>query len=172
MKKVLLALALVLVLFAANRTAVHSHCEIPCGIYTDWARITLLYEDVTTVEKSMQEIIRLADPSKALAPVDVNQAIRWVTNKEEHCNKIQHSVAQYFLTQRIKPQPEGSGEAYTKYLAQLTTAHKLLVDAMKAKQQPDLAHVKSLREGVKKLSELVLTEADLKHVSEHHPEGK
>ena len=36
-----------------------AHCQIPCGIYNDTARITMMEEHVTTLEKSMKEIIRL-----------------------------------------------------------------------------------------------------------------
>ena len=31
-----------------------AHCEIPCGIYGDSVRIALIYEHITTVEKSMK----------------------------------------------------------------------------------------------------------------------
>ncbi|MCK5701941.1 MAG: hypothetical protein KAI29_12345 [Cyclobacteriaceae bacterium] len=33
--------------FTAQKT--YAHCEIPCGIYNDELRITLLYEHFTTI---------------------------------------------------------------------------------------------------------------------------
>ena len=168
MRRTLIATVLVLVLFLSYKGSAYSHCEIPCGIYGDAARITLLYEDIATVEKSMKQIVALPKED----PVNINQVVRWVNNKETHCDKIQHIVTQYFMTQRIKPKTPADGGAHKKYVAQLTTLHGLLVHAMKAKQTTDLAHVERLRAGVKKLSELYFSKADLKHIGEHHPDGK
>ncbi len=168
MKRSLLVTTLALLLFLSQESSVRSHCEIPCGIYGDVARITLLFEDIATVEKSMKQVVALPQED----PINVNQVVRWVSNKEAHCDKIQHIVTQYFMTQRIKPKTPADGDAYGKYVTQLTTLHGLLVHAMKAKQTTDLAHVQQLRAGVKKLSSLYFSEADLKHIQEHHPQGK
>ncbi|MEZ6076164.1 MAG: superoxide dismutase [Ni] [Pirellulaceae bacterium] len=43
----------------------------------------------------------------------MNQLVRWVNTKEDHASKIQHTIAQYFMTQRIK----ADGENYAKKLA-------------------------------------------------------
>ena len=75
-----------------------AHCEIPCGIYGDDIRLSLLQEHITTIEKSMREIAEL---SKAKKP-NHNQLVRWITNKEAHAVKFQEIVSQYFLHQRIK----------------------------------------------------------------------
>lgn len=37
-----------------------AHCEIPCGIYGDQARVDLIREHVTTIEKSMDMIEKLS----------------------------------------------------------------------------------------------------------------
>ena len=121
-----------------------AHCEIPCGIFADSVRITLIYEHITTIEKSMTQIIEL---SKAETP-DYNQLVRWVTNKEEHANKIQEIVAQYFMHQRIKPVTTDDEEAYKKYLKQLEALHHIQVFAMKAKQSTNLSLIETLREKV------------------------
>ena len=79
-----------------------AHCEIPCGIYDDHMRIDQMLEDTTTIAKAMAQINQLAgrhDPQAA------QQAIRWTMNKEEHATRIQHTIAQYFMSQRIKPVP-------------------------------------------------------------------
>ena len=166
MKRVISVLTLGLVIVFANNGVLHSHCEIPCGIYGDTTRISLLYENIATVEKSMQQIEAL---SKA-DPVNVNQIVRWVSNKEKHCDEIQHIVTQYFMTQRVKIPENGASDK--KYVGLLTTLHGMLVHAMKAKQTTDEAHIKSLRDGVKKLSELYFNEADLQHIKAHHPEAR
>ena len=81
-----------------------AHCEIPCGIYGDEARFAAIAEDLTTIEKAMKQIAALAGQSDAQS---ANQLARWVANKEEHANRIQHVVTQYFMTQRLKEVEEG-----------------------------------------------------------------
>lgn len=131
-----------------------AHCEIPCGIYGDSLRIALIYEDITTVEKSMNMIIEL---SKAEKP-DYNQLVRWVTNKEEHANKIQDIVSQYFLHQRIKPTTVDDEVAYKKYLKQLEALHNILVFAMKSKQSTNLEIIDKLRDTVHNFEHLYFDE--------------
>ena len=88
-----------------------AHCEIPCGIYGDEARFAAIAEDLTTIEKAMKQIAALAGQSDAQS---ANQLARWVANKEEHANRIQHVVTQYFMTQRLKEVEEGD-EAMAAY---------------------------------------------------------
>lgn len=118
-----------------------AHCEIPCGIYNDSVRIKLIYEHIETIEKSINEINSISTQAKP----DYNQLTRWVNNKEEHANKIQEIVSQYFLHQRIKIVDANDRHAYTHYAQKLELLHKLSVYAMKTKQSPDLANVALLR---------------------------
>ena len=118
-----------------------SHCEIPCGIYGDETRFTMLEEDITTVEKSMKLIVELSKAGEK----NYNQLVRWIDNKEKHANLIQETVSQYFMTQRIKPADETNQAEYKKYMEQLTLLHEMLIYAMKAKQTTDLANVEKLR---------------------------
>lgn len=127
-----------------NLSYVKAHCEIPCGIFDDQLRINLLLEHVTTIEKSMNEIIEL---SKA-GDKNYNQIVRWVVNKEEHANKIQELVSQYFLHQRVKMADPSDKVAYAKYVAQLTSLHAVLVYAMKAKQTTDLSNIKKMQDAI------------------------
>ena len=163
MRKSNTAFALAALLSFAFAPSLLSHCEIPCGIYSDTARIHMLYEDITTVEKSMKEIVRLMDEEKG----NGNQIVRWIMNKEEHANKIQHIVTQYFMTQRIKP--KDSGDAERKYVKQLTLLHNMLIQAMKTKQTTELDHCANLRKLVKDFSAAYFGPEDLKHLKEHHP---
>jgi len=127
---------LVVVIFSARAMA---HCEIPCGIYDDEARISALRENTDTVEKSMK-VLNSLKGAEAL-----HERVRWIVNKETHANNIQHIVTQYFMTQRIKPPAPGdSGEA-AKYALRLKLLHLMLVHAMKTKQTTDLQHVETLR---------------------------
>jgi nickel superoxide dismutase len=122
---------------------VAAHCEIPCGIYDDEMRITMMAEHITTIEKSMKQILKL----EANKPINNNQLIRWVMNKENHANEFQEIVTQYFMTQRIKID---TGD-YTKKLIAL---HKMLVYAMKCKQTTDLSHIGTLRSLLKAFHDL------------------
>ena len=120
-----------------------SHCEIPCGIYDDQMRINMIDEHITTIEKSMKQIIELSGQK----PTNHNQISRWVMNKENHANELQQIVTQYFMTQRIKFDTE-------KYSEKLTLLHKLLVYAMKCKQTTDLSHIAKLRSVLKEFQSL------------------
>jgi nickel superoxide dismutase len=127
-------------------------------------RVAMLYEDIATVEKSMQQVVALSEDPAANA----NQLVRWVNNKEEHCDKIQRIVTQYFMTQRIKPVPASDTEARERYAAQLAALHGMLIQAMKAKQTTDPVHVEKLRGLVEKFSALYFSKEELEHLREHH----
>jgi nickel superoxide dismutase len=123
---------LIITFFAVSY--ISAHCEIPCGIYDDKLRTKMIYEHTLTIEKSMKKIMELGQKN----PINHNQLIRWVSNKEAHATEIQHIVAQYFMTQRIKTDAK-------KYTEKLTVLHKMLITAMKCKQTTDLELVKKLR---------------------------
>jgi nickel superoxide dismutase len=136
-----------------------AHCEIPCGIYGDKMRIDMLKEHITTIEKSMKQIMDLQKAN----PINYNQLVRWVTNKEDHANQFQHIVTQYFMTQRIKPVDGTNKSATDKYNKELTLLHEMLVFSMKAKQTTDLSHIKKLNELVKEFYESYFTEEQKAH---------
>lgn len=124
-----------------------AHCQVPCGIYDDEARFKMLSEHVTTIEKAMKEIAALS----AQAPVNYNQVVRWVMNKEKHAEEFSEIVSYYFLAQRLLPKTPEEGEARALYLEQLELCHRLIVTVMKAKQTVDLGHVQALRDLLAKL---------------------
>ena len=131
-KWLILTMLFALVTFGA--ATVGAHCEIPCGIYDDQLRTDLIAEHATTIEKSMKKIVELSKQN----PVNYNQLVRWVSNKEKHADEIQHIVTQYFMTQRIKPDAKN-------YSEKLAVLHKMLIYAMKCKQSTDVVHVNTLR---------------------------
>ena len=138
---------LILLAAIAIATQAGAHCQIPCGIYDDELRVQLIEEDITTIEKSMTQIVALAKVS----PVDYNQLVRWVNNKEEHAQKIQDIVTAYFMAQRIKMPADHSDEtAMNEYLHKLALLHAIQVHAMKAKQSTNLGEVETLRQLVEK----------------------
>ncbi len=132
MKKYFISLVTALMLFGFFLNPAFSHCEIPCGIYDDNTRMTLILEHTKTIEKSMNKIKELENGKNA------NQLVRWVTNKEKHAVLLQEIVTQYFMTQRIKL----DAADYDKKIAAL---HKLLIFSMKCKQTTDLANVEKLK---------------------------
>jgi nickel superoxide dismutase len=136
-RTILACLALSLVTLAGGRAA-DAHCEVPCGIYTDQLRFESMLEDAKTIHRAMDQIGELAKQDGALA---ANQLVRWVNTKEEHASKTQHVIAQYFMTQRIKPGSDG-------YVAKLTAAHAVMQQAMKCKQTTDAAEADALREKI------------------------
>lgn len=122
---------------------VFAHCEIPCGIYDDQARINMVLEHITTIEKSMKQIKSL---EKKKSP-NFNQLVRWIMNKEHHATEIQTIVSQYFLTQRIKPDAK-------EYHQKLSLLQQMLVYSMKCKQTTDLQNAAKLRDLLKQFHQL------------------
>lgn len=120
----------------------YSHCQIPCGIYDDQARLAAIREHTRTIEKSMLQINVLGAAEKP----NYNQLIRWVGNKERHADYIAEIVTQYFMAQRIKPAAPADPEAHKQYVTKLTLLHRMLVAAMKAKQTTDKRYVSQLDE--------------------------
>jgi len=138
MKKLIFSLMVGLLSLSFSITNASAHCEIPCGIYDDQLRTQLIAEHATTIEKSMKQIMELSKAN----PVNYNQLVRWVSNKEDHATEIQQIVSQYFMTQRIKPDQK-------KYSEKLILLHKMLIAAMKCKQTTELSHVIALRAHLK-----------------------
>lgn len=127
----------------AAAAPVLAHCEVPCGVYGDDARFAAMDEDLTTIEKAMRQIAGAADMASAQS---VNQMVRWISTKEEHANKIQHVVSQYFMTQRLKvPGADADDAAMAAYTNKLVLLHKILRGAMKCKQTVDVGQVEATR---------------------------
>ena len=135
-----IAFILFAVLVTGVMTQVYSHCQIPCGIYDDPARLKMIGEHITTIEKSMKQIAELSDTD----PTNYNQIVRWVNNKENHADELNSIITDYFLAQRIKPTGEDSAN-YKTYVRQLTLLHEMLVTTMKCKQTIDLVNISKLK---------------------------
>ncbi len=142
----ILALALLAILVAPR--AASAHCQVPCGIYDDPARITAMKEDAATIAKAVTGIHELAGKSDAQS---WNQAIRWTTTKEDHASHIIDVVAEYFLTQKVKPVAAGA-DGHQAYLESLADHHAVMRAAMATKQSANPDAVAELVAAIAKLA--------------------
>lgn len=129
-------------LLSISFTIIHhfafGHCQVPCGIYTDQVRFEQMLEDQSTIEKASKLIAELSANKDAQSQ---NQLFRWVSTKESHASKIQKTVAEYFMIQRIKPSANDYG-------IKLRGAHAVMVAAMKCKQSIAPEDSKILKEAI------------------------
>jgi len=151
-------IALLVGFVIAPMAYVMAHCEVPCGVYDDDARFQQMLEDQTTIAKSLDNIGKLSASQDA---TDRNQLSRWVAAKETHATKTQHIIAQYFMTQRIKPDGE-------KYVEKLTAAHAVMIAAMKCKQSADPATAVVLESSIRAFQKAYKGHAHAAHGHEHH----
>jgi nickel superoxide dismutase len=136
------------VFWAVNVQTTRAHCQVPCGIYDDQARIDRLQEDAATIGKAIENISELAGRRDAQS---VNQAVRWINTKEDHATHIIDVVSEYFLTQKVKVVAPGT-EGYEPYLKRLADHHAVMVAAMKTKQKADTASVNALKNAIEALA--------------------
>ena len=120
----------------------HAHCQIPCGIFDDFARVQLMLEDAATAEKSIKLIAELSDKSDAQSK---NQLVRWVMNKEKHAQNIIFTISDYFLAQRVKANQKD-------YVDRLKKHHAVIIAAMKVKQNSDSKYVTELKRSIEMLA--------------------
>lgn len=133
---------------------VYSHCQVPCGIYDDPARIIEIKEDILTIEKAMTQIVALSKEGNT----HDNQIVRWVMAKENHADNIQTIMSQYFLAQKVKPVTAKDKEKYAEYLRKLELIHQMTVLSMNAKQTTDLNIVTKLRSTIKKFESVFIAQ--------------
>ncbi|MCY4541495.1 MAG: superoxide dismutase, Ni [Rhodobacteraceae bacterium] len=140
-RTLLATLAATLMLVAIGQRA-QAHCQIPCGIYDDHARVETMREDAATIWKSVTLINELAGQTD---PQSVNQIVRWVVNKEQHAQNIIDTISDYFLTQRVKASQED-------YAERLQRHHAIIVAAMHAKQHSDMETVEKLQSAIEAIA--------------------
>ncbi len=136
--KIFMALAVLLVTYSPIS---YSHCQIPCGIYDDHARVKTMLEDVATARKAVDLITELSKKSDVQSN---NQIVRWVMSKESHAQNIISTIGDYFLTQRVKSEQKD-------YVERLKKHHAVIVTAMKVKQNADMTYVDALEESIEAL---------------------
>jgi nickel superoxide dismutase len=136
------------VIWFTSQEKAEAHCQVPCGIYDDAARIGAMLEDATTIDKAITQIRDLANKHDAQS---LNQATRWIMTKENHASHIMTVLSEYFLTQKVKPVAPGA-DGYDAYLKSLADHHAVLVAAMNTKQLTDPASVEALRKAIHTLA--------------------
>lgn len=146
----------------AGAVVVRSHCQIPCGIYDDPMRVQMIAEHITTIEKSMREIEQLSSADKP----NMNQIVRWVSNKDAHADELSDIVTYYFMAQRLEPVDSAAGEEYDAYVGKLTLLHEMVYYSMKCKQTMDMANTAKLRELLEKFKVAYFGEAQA-HIEAH-----
>ena len=132
-RKITLMLTSIVLLLGASQVA-NAHCQVPCGIYDDHARVKTMLEDAATIDKAIVSINELSGKSDAQSN---NQLVRWVVNKEKHADNIINTISNYFLTQRVKSSQKDYEERLVKH-------HAVIVAAMKVKQNVDIKLADSL----------------------------
>jgi nickel superoxide dismutase len=120
----------------------NAHCQIPCGIYDDHARVKSMLEDAKTLEKS---IVVLKELDSKTDLQSLNQKVRWINNKEIHSEKIITTISNYFLTQRVKASQKD-------YKERLVNHHSVIVNAMKVKQNSNQEAVSNLIKSIQVLA--------------------
>jgi nickel superoxide dismutase len=120
----------------------YSHCQVPCGIYDDHARVKAMLEDAATTRKAVTLINDLSGKTDAQSN---NQIVRWVVNKEQHAQNIISTISDYFLTQRVKAKQKDYAERLQKH-------HAVIVAAMKVKQNADMKFVETLEKRINALA--------------------
>jgi len=156
-------ISLSIVLIILTSSVLFSHCQVPCGIYDDAARIKQIQEDITTIQKAMKNINELSN--NKTAPQDLNQLVRWVNTKEEHAQHIQDVIMQYFLAQRVKPK-NVNDEGYTKYVSLTISCQKIIFHAMKCKQNTEVFYSEILLKEVNLLIDSYFDDHGKLHLNE------
>jgi nickel superoxide dismutase len=142
------SLLLILVISIGVAAQAYAHCQVPCGIYDDGARVAQMLEDTETVGKAMKQMTELHGKDDLQS---ANQLTRWIMTKEVHASRIITTVSEYFLTQKVKPVEAGT-PGYEDYLRKLADHHAVMRAAMKAKQSTDLAVVAKLQGTIETLA--------------------
>jgi len=118
-----------------------AHCQVPCGIFDDYAKVAEMLQDADTAIKASNLIQELAGKTDAQSQ---QQLVRWVNNKESHAQNVILIIADYFLTQRVKTSQEN-------YVQCLKDHHAVIIAAMKVKQSADPAVGETLKEAIAQL---------------------
>jgi len=116
----------------------------------DPAMVAELKQAAATVRKAM---VQSKDLHATLASdlLAMNQMVRWINVKEEHCAKIITTVSEYALCQRVKREAFSTQQ---DFVDAVLAHHKVLVAAMKAKQQMDTAACDALDHAIEDMAKM------------------
>ena len=112
---------------------------MPCGIFDDPAMVAEIKQHAETIRKAMVQSSELHTGGPDAQAM--NQMIRWVMAKEDHCKKIIATVSEYGLCQRVKKEVFKDDKDYVEALK---AHHAVMQAAMKCKQSVDPAMADAL----------------------------
>ena len=144
-----ISMILAFAILLSSTSLVYAHCQVPCGIYDETIRFTAMREDASTIAKATRLIQELSGKSDATS---IQQLVRWTMTKEDHASNIIKVVAEYFLTQKIKPADPKNKKSYAAYVDVLASCHRVMRAAMVTKQKADPAAVAALNAAVEDLA--------------------
>ena len=105
------------------------------------ATLDKIAEHISAIETSMKQIAKLPQDKQA----SVNSIVRWLQNKEKHCDQLRDIVTYNFMSQRVRPVVQTDGKRYKEYITASTLLHEILVFNMRAKMTTDLSNVDKLK---------------------------
>ena len=141
------------------------HCQVPCGIFDDPAIVAEIKQASETIRKSMIQSNDLHSGLVAQTTAQsLNQMIRWVNTKEEHCSKIITLVSEYCLCQRVKKEVF---ESEKDYLDALRAHHAVMQGAMKCKQSVDPGVVDALDHAIGDFAKMYIKDWDTRMMLSH-----
>jgi len=115
--------------------------------------VAQIKQDAETIRKAM---VQSADLHSGGANAQaMNQMIRWVMTKEEHCSKIITQVSDYCLCQRVKKDVFTNDKDYTDALK---AHHAVMQAAMKCKQSVDTTAADTLDHAIEDLGKMYTKE--------------
>ena len=147
------ALGLAVLSNAGDSHITWNHCQVPCGIFDDPVIVSELRQACTTVRKAIRQSQSLHSSATGSDVLALNQLVRWINTKEEHCSKIISLTSEYCLCQRVK-RVNFASEA--DYLQALKVHHRVMQAAMKVKQSMDEQDCIALEHAVEDLSKMYL----------------
>lgn len=128
------------------------HCQVPCGIFDDPAMVGELKQHAVTIRKAMDQAKDLHATGDLQG---LNQLVRWINTKEDHCSKIIAAVGEYCLCQRVKKEVFASD---ADYVDALKAHHAVMQAAMKAKQTMDTAACDALDHALADMAKMYIKE--------------
>lgn len=135
---------------AITTNVAHNHCQVPCGIFDDPSIVKKVKQDCETIRKAMAQSNKLwNDTTRGIQ--SVNQVVRWIKTKEEHCDSIIQTMSDYCLCQRVK---RDNFKTEEEYLQALKIHHTVMQAAMKAKQTMESKACDELERAVEELSKM------------------
>lgn len=110
----------------------HSHCQMPCGIYHD----DMVFDQIDQYVETMVKGVTVLSENKNDSCSEKNTFIRWVIQKENMSNETAQLLTSYFLQQKIKADEDDT-------VKRVCSVHKMLCYLVTIKQTCDMKYVQA-----------------------------